>query len=228
MAIQAVTRETATTPTRGEDTRQRLIDAALEIFAAYGFEGASTRMLADRAGANLAAIPYHFGSKEGLYLAAARSIVEAAESELLPLIDKIERTLEHRKLSGDAAMVLLHELLERFSGLVIGSPKADSWSRFVMREQLQPGAAFEIIFEGVMRKVTRAFTKLLAIRMKRPESDSRVAVRVQTILGEILVFHCSGTAALRLLGWKEFSLPRLKFIQSILRENVDRIVAATK
>ncbi|MDO8434069.1 MAG: CerR family C-terminal domain-containing protein [Candidatus Binatus sp.] len=228
MTIQAAKRETIPAPSRGEDTRQRLIEAALEIFAAYGFEGASTRMLADRAGANLAAIPYHFGSKEGLYLAAAHSIVEAAESEMSPVIGKIERALAQRKLDRDAAAALLHELLERFSALVIGSPQADSWSRFVLREQLQPGAAFEIIFEGIMRKNARAFTKLLAILLKRPEGDPRVAVRAQTILGEILVFHSSGTAALRLLGWKEFSAARLKVIQAILRENVDRIVAPVK
>ena len=64
--------------------------------------------------------------------------------------------------------------------------------------------------------------------MKQPESDPRVAVRAQTILGGILVFHCSATTALRLLGWKEFSAQRLKFIQVILRENVDRIVAGEK
>src|SRR5260221_9866649 len=102
MSIQAVKRDHALPSSRGEDTRQRLIDAALEIFAAYGFEGASTRMLADRAGANLAAIPYHFGSKEGLYLAAAHSIVEAAEHELFPVLEKIERALANRKLGGDA------------------------------------------------------------------------------------------------------------------------------
>src|SRR5882757_1332652 len=149
MAIQLAKRA-ATASSRGEDTRQRLIDAALEIFAAHGFEGASTRMLADRAGANLAAIPYHFGSKEGLYRAAAHSIVEAAQSELSPIFARIDRAASERKLSRDNVALFLHELLDRFSALLIGSPKADRWSRFVMREQLQPGAAFEIIFEGII------------------------------------------------------------------------------
>ncbi len=41
---------------RGEDTRGRILEAALELFAASGFEGASTRTLAERAGVNLPAI----------------------------------------------------------------------------------------------------------------------------------------------------------------------------
>jgi AcrR family transcriptional regulator len=56
-------------PDRDRDTRQRLIDAGLEIFGTYNLEGATTRQLAEHAGVNQAAIPYYFGGKEGLYFA---------------------------------------------------------------------------------------------------------------------------------------------------------------
>src|SRR3974377_1045109 len=61
-------------PPRSDDLRLRLLEAAIPIFGRYGFDGASTRMLARAAGVNLQAIPYHFGGKEGLYLAAADHI----------------------------------------------------------------------------------------------------------------------------------------------------------
>ena len=51
---------------RGEDARRRILEAALEMFATVGYEGTSTRHLAERAGVNLPAIQYYFGSKEGL------------------------------------------------------------------------------------------------------------------------------------------------------------------
>ncbi len=53
-------------------TRIRLIDAAGPIFATKGFEAATVREICHRAGANLAAVNYHFGSKEGLYAATVR------------------------------------------------------------------------------------------------------------------------------------------------------------
>ena len=52
-----------------EETRQEILRAAAEAFAACGFVGATTRAVAARAGVNVATLHYHFGSKEGLYRA---------------------------------------------------------------------------------------------------------------------------------------------------------------
>jgi AcrR family transcriptional regulator len=59
---------------RGLETRERLTEAALPVFAARGFEGATTREIARRAGVALAALPYHFETKEALWRAAADRI----------------------------------------------------------------------------------------------------------------------------------------------------------
>lgn len=59
---------------RSLDTRDRLVEAALQAFASHGFEGATTREIARRAGVALAALPYHFSTKEALWKAAADRI----------------------------------------------------------------------------------------------------------------------------------------------------------
>src|SRR3954464_52735 len=51
-------------------TKTRLLEAAGDEFAAKGFAGATIRSICQRAGANLAAVNYHFGDKEQLYAAA--------------------------------------------------------------------------------------------------------------------------------------------------------------
>ena len=48
------------------DTKERLLDAAEEIFAREGYRAASLRAITARAAVNLAAVNYHFGSKRGL------------------------------------------------------------------------------------------------------------------------------------------------------------------
>ena len=53
----------------GDHTRERLLAAGLRLFAQQGFSKTSTRELAEEAGANVAAISYHFGDKAGLYRA---------------------------------------------------------------------------------------------------------------------------------------------------------------
>ena len=55
---------------RGTVTRQRLTQAAMELVAEFGWDGPTTRQIAERAGANQALINYHFGSKRGLLIAA--------------------------------------------------------------------------------------------------------------------------------------------------------------
>ncbi len=58
----------------GRETREKLIAAGLEIFASRGFEGATTRAIAERAQVALASLPYHFRTKEALWKAAADDI----------------------------------------------------------------------------------------------------------------------------------------------------------
>src|SRR5438105_5051392 len=71
---------------RGAQTRAELIEAALDVFGRLGFEGATTRMIAKAAGANLAAILYHFGGKEALYLAVAEHVAHSIFERIGPTI----------------------------------------------------------------------------------------------------------------------------------------------
>ena len=58
------------------DTRTRILDAAEHLFAERGFNGTSVRAITDLAGANLAAVGYHFGSKAELLAAVIRRVTE--------------------------------------------------------------------------------------------------------------------------------------------------------
>lgn len=62
-------------------TRQRLLDAAERLFAERGYEGTSLRALADAAEANVAAVNYHFQSKEGLLRAVVARAMAPVNAE---------------------------------------------------------------------------------------------------------------------------------------------------
>jgi AcrR family transcriptional regulator len=213
-------------PERGEATRQRLIEVALEVFGEYGFNGASTRMLADQAGVNLAAIPYHFQGKEGLYRAAAEHIVDRMKEFTAPTLGEIEQSLRNPQLSRGDALHLLHRYTDMMAAILVGSKEVDSHCAFVMREHLQPGAAFDILYKGMMRRILNACAGLLAVIFHQSQSDAIINLRASAIFGQILIFRTSRNVMLRRLGWKDFSGDRLALIQSIIWDHVDRIVAA--
>ena len=68
--------------TDGEESRQRLLHAAVQCFAEHGYSKTSTRMIATEAGTNIAAISYYFGDKAGLYRAAFTEPMGSAQDDI--------------------------------------------------------------------------------------------------------------------------------------------------
>src|SRR5947207_5435679 len=67
-----------------DPTREKLLAAAAEVFAEAGFRNATVREICQRAGANIAAVNYHFGDKEKLYLEVLRRTQEDAFQKFPP------------------------------------------------------------------------------------------------------------------------------------------------
>ncbi len=74
-----------TSKSNATDSREALLQAAVQVFAEKGFAGATVKDLADEAGVNVSLVSYHFGGKEGLY----RSCLEGFASERLESTERI-------------------------------------------------------------------------------------------------------------------------------------------
>jgi AcrR family transcriptional regulator len=89
------------------DTRTQILDAAERLFAEHGYRGTSVRAITNLAGANLAAVGYHFGSKAELLAAVARRVIEPINAAQSAGLDRLlART-------PDPAVT---ELVEAFAG----------------------------------------------------------------------------------------------------------------
>ena len=75
------------------DTREKILDAAELLFIERGFAATSLRAIASRAGVNLAATHYHFGSKEGLLRATVDRRMEPLNEERVRLLEEAEAAL---------------------------------------------------------------------------------------------------------------------------------------
>jgi AcrR family transcriptional regulator len=72
------------------ETRTRILDAAEELFMLHGFEGTSMRQLTAKAGVNLAAVNYHFGSKDAIIEAVFRRRLDPMNAARIAALDELE------------------------------------------------------------------------------------------------------------------------------------------
>jgi len=80
------------------DTKTRILDAAEQLFMEHGFEATSLRSLTSAAGVNLAAVNYHFGSKEELFQAVLTRRLDPMNQERIELLERLERDAGERPI----------------------------------------------------------------------------------------------------------------------------------
>lgn len=214
----------------GDETRHRLLAAAVDIFGRKGFE-ASTRELASAAGVNLAAIPYHFGSKDGLYVAVAAHIAEQILAHVGDTAARIRSRLSRSPDPAatppgpDEARELLSELLDTFAGVLVSDESAP-WARFIIREQMEPTEAFDRLYDGVMNRMLEVIRVLLGIITGTSPEAETVRLRAIALVGQILIFRAARAAVMRQLGWDEIGQSQREAIRRMIRDSVAGLPAA--
>jgi TetR/AcrR family transcriptional regulator, regulator of cefoperazone and chloramphenicol sensitivity len=211
--------------TRGEDTRRRILQTAIELFATEGYEGTSTRLLAERAGVNLPAIQYYFGSKEGLYRAAVARISEEIDAQMGPARERAMSALEKPSLGRRELCGLLCDLLDAFVTLVLSGFDASQGGRkqFISRAEIEGQPALDLLHDNMMRLVLRPCAAVLARVTGRPAEDEETVLRAIALLGQVTIFCNKPTR--RALNWTEFNPERVARIQSVVRRHTQALLA---
>ncbi|MBB1627124.1 CerR family C-terminal domain-containing protein [Achromobacter sp. UMC71] len=182
---------------RAAETRERLIEAGLALFSRLGLEGVRTRQLSEAAGVNQAAIPYHFGGKEGVYAAVLEQTAQDIARRLeLPVVVST---------AVDQAAMQLDALMRAFTTALLDSEASAARSLLLAREQLQPTPKFDAIQVVLFVPLHEAVTALVAaIRQEAPGSRDSI-LRAHAILGQAIVFAVAREALLRRLGTKRLT-----------------------
>lgn len=176
---------------RTRETQEWLIRAGLSLFSKQGLEGVRTRQLADEAGVNQSAIPYHFGGKEGVYLAVLEHVANGIVEHL---------ALPRRLTNSQSPAVALQTLMQDFVSALLGSETSTASSLLLAREQLQPSAEFDALYSRLFLPLHQAVSELVAA-IRGETADLRENIlRAHAILGQALAFSVAREALLRRLG----------------------------
>ncbi len=158
----------------GPVTREKLIEAAGEIFAEKGLHGASIRDITQRAGANIAAVNYHFHDKFELYALVLRQ----AHAGLAAIMN--------RPLRADTPAGRIRELLSAIL-MAAFDPARPKWHRPLLgRELFQPTPALDLMHDLMQRPSQRLWEM---VREIRPDlSEQQLMLTVSGIVAQCL-FH---------------------------------------
>jgi AcrR family transcriptional regulator len=218
--------KTTTRGSRGDQARAALIRAGAELFAERGLDGASTREIAARAGQNVASIAYHFGGKDGLYLAVAQEIARQWSAALGPVVTEIEGFLQGSGRERRRAVELVRGFTETAVRGLLLRPEMVTLTQFVLREQLHPTSAFDLFYDGALARIHRALTGLVATALGLDAESNEAVVRAHAVLGQVLGFRVAGEAIRRRAGWKRIGPREAELIARVVGEHAEAILTS--
>jgi len=206
---------------RGEETRARIIEAAMRLFATHGFDGASTRDIAREANVNAPALQYYFDNKEGVYLACIDYFVERAWALMQEVVAGAEALLA-RPDATDTELIDGYLALQAcFAHFLYECPETDHWRQFMARERagLGPPAAFERIDAGINRRLFALTSALIGRLVGQPASDEVTRIRTVAIDMQIAAFKVMRRHVLRALDWEGYGEAETRQVHDVLQEH---------
>jgi AcrR family transcriptional regulator len=170
-------------------TEQRLLQAAGEIFAEFGYRAATVRQICEKAGANVAAVNYYYGDKERLYQAVLRSVPDA-------------HAVKYPSRSGLSAEATAPEQLRAYVQSLLHrvfDPGRPGWhSKIIAREMVEPTRALDSLLEEVARPLHRELAGIVRLLLGASATDEDVRFCGLSIMGQCVYYHHARTVLARI------------------------------
>jgi AcrR family transcriptional regulator len=161
------------------DTRERLIDAASEIFIEQGYQAAKIRDIVQRAQANVAAVNYHFNGKRGLYAEVIRRHAEQA----------IDDFAHAAAAEPRAPAIQLRVYIRTFLKRLLEDNVQSRMGRLVARECIQPTAAFDLVVEQFVVPQYTGLSATVRAILGAGATDESVRRGSMSIVGQCLYYQ---------------------------------------
>jgi hypothetical protein len=126
----------------------------------------------------------------------------------------------------EAARTMFGRLIGTYVEVMLGSAEAERWARFIVREQLEPTEAFDILYDGVLAHVYDLVGPLVARLLGLDPASRQARLEMFSLVGQALVFRIARAAVQRRLGWEAIGEREADDIIAQLHRAVDRLGAA--
>jgi AcrR family transcriptional regulator len=209
---------------RTAETRKRLIEESLRLFAEHGFKGVSVRDIAAASQANVAAVSYHFGSKQGLYRTIFETVLDEDEGRFREQIGNVEMLLG-RAGADPALLAAAAEIL--VSGIVGRLSRFEHlrwFSVLVARELAFPGELFDLLYRRRTEPALAVFSRILGAAWGAPADSPQVRLTANIVYGQVVNLVFARPILWRQLGWDGFTSERVDLLARTVSDLVCRTI----
>ena len=172
-------------------TRERLLDAALEVFAERGYEAATIREICSRAGANIAAVHYHFGDKRRLYEAIYGTLFETLRRRRTDFLPPDAPPAERLR-------VYIRALFEEIFCCAGNTERQVQLSTIYLTEMASPSEVLDRIVTEHLEPDARELYSIVGELMGRSPDDPDTIDCAASVVGQVLYYHHAGPIISRL------------------------------
>ena len=164
------------------NTRMALLDAAEALFSRKGYAAVGIREIVEHAGANVAAIKYHFGSKSGLYIETVRRAMERRETAA-PW-----EVLQGPQATPQEAATVLVAFIHRFLARRLDPETTDTAASLILHEAAEPSEAIDSVVRDFIQPHEERL--VAALRILKPDANRQeLSFLAQSILGQVLHYR---------------------------------------
>jgi AcrR family transcriptional regulator len=188
-------------------TREHLLEAAGEVFAEVGFRAATVRQICQRAGANIAAVNYHFGDKAELYQAVLRESYQAAIAKYPPNFGLPPRATPEQRLRA-----FIHSFLLR----IFSEGPSARHGKLMAREMIEPTGALDGIVKDNIRPMSVVMMSIVGDLVGPKATDKTKRLCAMSVVSQVLFYHHCRPVVLRLF-------PETKFDDATISALTDHI-----
>jgi AcrR family transcriptional regulator len=203
---------------RGEETRARIVEAAVAVFGERGYEGASTRDIATAAGVNAPAIQYYFDGKEGVYLECVEHLIKLLWHKMGDSVEAAEAALAQTPLKDQALIDASLGILGAVVSTIQDSPQTTAWRAFLDRHQagLCPESA-SMAFEDRFKKRIGVVVRLLIAGLSGyAVEDERTVIHSMALFSQGLAFRVQKPKLLEALKWAEVGPQEMEQVRDVV------------
>ncbi|MDD2670849.1 MAG: CerR family C-terminal domain-containing protein [Syntrophales bacterium] len=203
----------------GANARERILEAAGEIFAECGYQKATVRDICGKAAVNLAAINYHFGDKENLYRETLRNAVFLSYQKYPP---------DGGATGADRPEDRLRAYIRSFLFRILDPGRSAWFGKIISREIIEPTPVLDSLIKEVFYPNFLRLVSIIEDIVGRDKDPETVRFCAASILGQCLYFGNSKTRFF-FLNKKRFAPEKIEGITDhITRFSINALAAINK